>query len=58
LKDRGYLGSSGQLDFRAILEALRDIRYRDWADLETSSPSKNLEADMRKNLAFLRSLLA
>ena len=58
LKDRGYLGSSGRLDFRAILEALRDIGYSGWADLETSSPSKDMEADMKKNLAILRSMLA
>lgn len=58
LKDRGYLGESGRLDFRAILEAIRDIGYAGWADLETNSPSKDLEADMKKNLAFLRSLIA
>jgi sugar phosphate isomerase/epimerase len=58
LKDRGYLGESGRLDFRAILEAIRDIGYAGWSDLETNSPSKDLEADMKKNLAFLRSLMA
>lgn len=58
LKDRGYLGESGRLDFRAILEALRDIGYAGWANLETNSPSKDLEADMKKNLAFVRSMLA
>lgn len=58
LKDRGYLGESGRLDFRAILEAIRDIGYAGWADLETNSPSKDLEADMKKNLAYLRGLIA
>jgi sugar phosphate isomerase/epimerase len=58
LKDKGYLGDSGNLDFRAILEAMRDIGYTGWADLETNSPSKDLEADMRKNLAYMRSLMA
>jgi sugar phosphate isomerase/epimerase len=58
IKDRGYLGSSGRLDFPAIFTALRDIGYAGWADFETSSPSKNVEEDMRKNLAYVRSLLA
>lgn len=58
LKDKGYLGDSGKLDFRAILEAIRDIGYTGWADLETNSPSKNLDADMKKNLTYLRSLMA
>jgi sugar phosphate isomerase/epimerase len=58
LKDRGYLGSSGRLDFTAIFTALRDIGYSGWADLETSSPSKDIEADMRKNLEFVRGMIA
>lgn len=58
LKDRGYLGSSGRLDFTAIFTALRDIGYSGWADLETSSPSKDIEADMRKNLEFVRGMVA
>jgi len=58
LKDRGYLGSTKLLDFPAIFTALRDIGYSGWADLETNSPSKDLEADMKKNLAFVHSILA
>jgi L-ribulose-5-phosphate 3-epimerase len=59
LKDRkGYLGASGKLDFRAIFEALRDIGYTGWADFETATLSGDVEADMRKNLAFVRSILA
>jgi len=58
LKDRGYLGSSGRLDFPAIFAALRDIGYAGWADFETSSPTKDVEADMGKNLAYVRSILA
>lgn len=57
IKDRGYLGQ-GKLDLRAILQAIADSGYRGWLDFETSSPSKDVEADMRKNLAFLRSMMA
>jgi sugar phosphate isomerase/epimerase len=58
LKDgRGYLGASGNLDFRAILEALAEIGYEGWADFETATVSGDVAADMRKNLTFIRSLL-
>lgn len=57
LKDNpNYLGE-GKIDFVAVLAALRDIGYSGWAQLETSSPTKNIEADMSRNLAFIRKLL-
>ena len=56
LKDNpGYMGE-GKIDFRAVLGAIRDIGYTGFADLETSSPSKSVEADMAKNLAYVRRL--
>jgi len=57
LKDKGYLGE-GTIDFPAIIRALEDIGYRGFANLETSSPSKSIESDMARNLAFLRKLMA
>jgi len=57
LKDRGYLGE-GKIDFPAVLRAIADIGYEGFADLETSSPSGSVENDMRRNLAFLRDLIA
>ena len=56
LKDNpNYLGE-GKIDFVAVLDALRDIGFSEWAQLETSNPTKNVEADMRRNLAFIRKL--
>jgi L-ribulose-5-phosphate 3-epimerase len=56
LKDNpSYLGE-GTIDFAAVLDALGDIGFNEWAQLETSSPTKNIEADMRRNLAFMRKL--
>ena len=52
-KDKGYLGE-GKVDFPAVLRALADIGYRGYAVLETSSPSGDVEADLRRNLAYLR----
>lgn len=57
LKDRGYLGQ-GKIDFAEVLRAIDEIGYEGFADLETSSPSGSVENDMRRNLAFLRDLIA
>jgi sugar phosphate isomerase/epimerase len=58
LKDNpSYLGE-GKIDFVAVLDALEDIGFDKWAQLETSNPSKNVEADMGRNLAFVRKLMA
>jgi sugar phosphate isomerase/epimerase len=56
LKDRGYLGA-GKLDFRAILDAIADIGFAGFVNLETSAPSGSVEEDMRRNLAYLRGLI-
>ncbi len=57
LKDNpNYLGE-GKLDFVAVLDALAHIGYNEWAQLETTNPTKNVEADMGRNLAFIRKLL-
>jgi len=56
-KDKGYLGE-GQVDFRAILRAIDDIGFEGYANLETGSPSGDVEADTRRNLKYLQSLMA
>jgi hypothetical protein len=40
------------------MRAIRDIQFSGYANLETDAPSKQLEADMRKNLAFIRNVMA
>lgn len=57
LKDKGYLGE-GTIDFVKVFKILRDIGYKGFADLETSSPSKSIEADMKRNLAFVRRVMS
>lgn len=57
LKDNpGYMGE-GKIDFPAVLKAIADIEFEGFANLETSSPSKDVEADMRRNAAYIRKLL-
>jgi len=58
LKDNpGYLGE-GKIDMPAVLKAMRDIGFDQHAVLETDSPSKNVEADMKRNLTYLLKVLA
>jgi hypothetical protein len=41
----------GAIDFPAVVDALADIGFSQWAQLETSSPSSSLEQDLARNLA-------
>ncbi len=44
--------------FEALAAAVKDIAYKGWIILETSSPSKNGVADAKRNGDFVRSLFA
>jgi sugar phosphate isomerase/epimerase len=58
LKDNpGYLGK-GTIDFPAVVDALADIGFKQWAQLETDTPSGSVEADMATNLAYIRGVMA
>jgi L-ribulose-5-phosphate 3-epimerase len=58
LKDNpGYLGA-GSIDFNKVLAEIRDIGFDGYANLETDAPSKVIENDMRKNLAFVRGIVS
>lgn len=56
-KDKGYLGE-GKVDYPPILAAISDIGFKGYANLETTSPSGNMEADTKRNLEFLGRLMA
>jgi sugar phosphate isomerase/epimerase len=55
-KDKGYLGE-GQVDMPAILRAIEEIRFEGFANLETTSPSGDIDADTKRNLEYLERLL-
>lgn len=55
-KDKGYLGE-GQVNMPAILRAIEDIRFEGFANLETTSPSGDIDADTKRNLDYLERLL-
>jgi sugar phosphate isomerase/epimerase len=57
LKDKAYLGE-GSIDFPKVMEAIRKTGFDGYANLETSAPSKVIADDMRRNLKFVRDIMA
>ena len=57
LKDNPHYLGEGTIDFKAVIDALADVGFDGWAQLETDSPA-SVEADMRRNLTFIRGLIA
>ncbi len=57
LKDNPHYLGKGKIDFKAVIDALADVGFDGWAQLETDSPA-SVEADMRRNLKFIRGLIA
>jgi len=57
LKDNPHYLGEGPIDFAKVFQVIRDIGYSGYADLETNAPSKSVEADMRRNLAFVRKFI-
>jgi len=57
LKDNpNYLGE-GKIDFSKVLRSIAEAGFKQWAVLETDSPSRTIEADMKRNLTFVQRLL-
>jgi L-ribulose-5-phosphate 3-epimerase len=57
LKDNPHYLGEGTIDFKAVIDALADIGFDGWAQIETDCPV-SVEADMRRNLKFVRNLIA
>ena len=57
LKDNPHYLGEGKIDFKAVIDTLADVGFDGWAQLETDSPV-SVEADMRRNLKFIRDLIA
>jgi sugar phosphate isomerase/epimerase len=58
LKDNPHYLGEGKIQFEPILHAILDIGFSGYANLETDSHPGTLEADMRRNLLYVRKLLA
>jgi len=58
LKDNPHYLGQGKIDFPAIVDALADIGFARWAELETECPSGSVEKDMATNLAYIRGVMS
>ena len=57
LKDNPHYMGEGPINFPAVIKALASIGFDKWAVLETDSPSKDVQADLTRNLAYVRGLV-
>src|SRR5262249_17422358 len=58
LKDNPHFLGQGKIDFVAVVNALADISFDRWAQLECDSPTRSVENDMATNLKFIRGVIA
>jgi sugar phosphate isomerase/epimerase len=58
LKDKPVFLGDGKIPFAQVLQAIRDIGFVGFANLETDFRPGMLAEDMRRNLAYVRGLLA
>ena len=58
LKDNPHFLGEGKIQFAPIIHAIRDIGYSGYANLETDAGKNTLEADMRRNLLYIRDVMA
>jgi sugar phosphate isomerase/epimerase len=58
LKDNPNFLGQGKIDFTAVVDALADIGFGEWAQLECDSPTRSIEDDMGANLKFIRGVIA
>ena len=57
LKDNPHYLGEGQIDFAKVLRSINEAGFKQWAVLETDSPSRTIDADMKKNLVYLQRIL-
>jgi L-ribulose-5-phosphate 3-epimerase len=58
LKDNPHFLGEGSIQFPPIIRAVREIGFTGFANLETDSPSNDLDKDLERNLSYVRSLVA
>ena len=58
LKDNPHFLGKGTIDFPAVVAALADIGFTDWAELETECPTGSVENDMKTNLGYIRGVMS
>jgi sugar phosphate isomerase/epimerase len=58
LKDNPNFMGQGKIDFVAVVDALADIGFDKWSQLECAAPTGSIENDMTANLKFIRGVIA
>jgi L-ribulose-5-phosphate 3-epimerase len=58
LKDNPNFMGQGKIDFAAVVNALADIGFDKWTQLECVAPTGSIENDMGANLKFIRGVIA
>ena len=56
LKDNPHYLGEGKINLPRIVQILQEMGYSGFANLETDAPSRDIAADMRRNLAYIRRL--
>lgn len=57
-KDGNHYLGEGKVQMQPVAAAIRAINYRGWIVLETAIPSKDRDADFKKNAEYVRKLMA
>jgi L-ribulose-5-phosphate 3-epimerase len=57
LKDNPHYLGEGKIDLPRVMRVVSQIGFEGFANLETVSPSKSIEADMKRNLAHVRKVI-
>ncbi len=58
IKDNPHYLGEGTIQFAPIIRAIEDIGWSGWLNLETDAHPESLDADMRRNLAYIRKIVA
>lgn len=57
LKDNPHYLGEGPIQFSPVIRALNDIGFDGWANLETDARPAELQADLKRNLAYIRTVI-
>ncbi len=56
IKDNPHYLGEGTINLRGVVDALNSVGYERWTVLETDTPSQDVPADMKRNLAYFQKL--
>lgn len=56
-KDNPHFLGEGAIQFTPVVQAIRDIGWSGWVNLETDARPGNMDPDMRRNLGYIRRII-